>query len=277
MGNQGSNLLAKWMTSQTQPKGSDLDCQVIRALYHNPATRTLSVNAAVDRCESRHFLLDNPYDIAAEASDTALRERILDKAFSARSFVTTQPLVAIKGLAKFDIRRAVEAIEMGFCLHPTIERELCHLLVRIAPETAAKQLIDTVLSIERESFRCAVGRALRRLDSDSVSNLVVERMSGLVSERKVAAELAGWLPTLAISRALRRLADHDSAVEVRIAALSALDRHRRESIVPRTSCCVPDRKSGASVEFVSCDPRSGRPASTHRLRRSTLARQRTFR
>ena len=158
MGNQGSNLLASWLKSQLQLKSNELDCRVIRVLYDNPAMRNLSVDAAVDRCEGRNFLLDNLYDIAAEASDTALRERILDKAFSARYFVTTQPLIAIKGLAKFDVRRAVEAIELGFRLHPKIERQLCHLLVRIAPETAAKQLIDSVLSIERESFRGAVGR-----------------------------------------------------------------------------------------------------------------------
>ena len=239
MGNQGSNLLANWLESRPQLKGNDLDCRVIRVLYDNPATRNLSVEAAVDRCEGRNFMLDNLYDIAAEASDTALRERILDKAFSARYFVTTQPLIAIKGLAKFDVRRAVEAIELGFHLHPKIERQLCHLLIRIAPETAAKQLIDSVLSIERESFRGAAGRALRRLDSGNVSSLVIERMSGLVSERKVAAELAGWLPTSAISHALGRLADHESTIEVRIAALSALERHRREAIVRALLAAFP--------------------------------------
>ena len=239
MGNQGSNLLARWLKSRPRLKSNDLDCRVIRALYDNPATRNLSVDAAVDRCEGRNFLLDDLYDIAAEASDTALRERILDKAFSARYFVTTQPLIAIKGLAKFDVRRAVEAIELGFRHHPKIERQLCHFLVRIAPETAAKQLIDSVLSIERESFRGAVGRALRRLDSGSVSSLVIERMNGLVSERKVAAELAGWLPTATISHALGRLADHDSAIEVRIAALSALERHRQEAIVRALLAAFP--------------------------------------
>ena len=231
MGNQGSNLLTSWLRSQPQRKSNDLDHRVIRALYNNPVTKKLSINAAADRCRGRQSLPDSLYDIAAEASDTALREQILDKAFSARSFVPTQPLLAIKGLAKFDVRRAVEAIELAFRFHSKIERQLCELLVHIAPETAATQLIDAALSIERKSFRCAVGRALRRLDAESVSRLVIGRMSGLVSKREVAAEIAGWLPTSEISNALGSLADHDSSNEVRLAALSALDRHRREASV----------------------------------------------
>ncbi len=211
----------------------------IRALYGNPATRKPSIEAAVDRCLHGQFLLDGPYDIAAEAGEPALREQILDKAFAARSFVTTQPLRAIEGLAKFDATRAVEAIELGLQSHPKIERQLCQLLVRIAPETAAATLIDATVSIERESLRRAAGRALRRLDPEVVSRLVVERMSGLVSERKAVAGLAGWLPTPAIAEALGDLADHDSANEVRHAALAALDLHRREASVRALLAAFP--------------------------------------
>ena len=177
---------------------NNYDDLAIRALYRNPATRDLSITAAVELCQSGQFLHDGPYDIAAEADVAALREQIIDKAFAAHSFVTSQPLRAIEGLAKFDVTRAVEAIELGFKLHPKIERQLCQLLVRIAPETAATQLINPALSIERKSLRSAVGRALRRLDSGVVSCLVVERMSGLVSERKAVVEIAGWLPTAAM-------------------------------------------------------------------------------
>ena len=239
LGNQGSELLASWIRDRTSLKHNDLDNLAIRALYDNPATRKLSINAAIDRCQRGQFLLDAPYDIAAEAGDIALREQILDKAFAARSSVTTQPLRAIEGLAKFDVPRAMEAIELAFQFHPKIERQLCQLLVRIAPETAATQLIDGALSIERKSFRRFVGRALRRLDSGIVSHLVVERMSGLVSQRKTAVELAGWLPTSEISEALGRLADYDSASEVRHAALVALECHRREASVGALLAAFP--------------------------------------
>ena len=54
-------------------------------------------------------------------------------------------------------------------------------------------------------------------------------MKGTVSVRKAAAELAGWVPAPDIADALAELADHDSASEVRHAALLALERHRKEA------------------------------------------------
>ena len=239
MGSQGVNLLINCLKSKIPLKRNGLDDLIIRVLYHNPATRKLSVDTAVERCQHEQVLHDCPYDIAAEGGDAALREQILDKAFSSRSFYTMQPLRAIEGLAKFDVTRAVEAIELAFQFHPKVERELCKLLVRIAPEFAAKRLIDAAVSIERKSFRPAVGRALRRLDSDVVSRLLVERMNGLLSERKAAAELACWLPTSLISDAVGKLADHDSANEVRHAALAALECHRRQTNVAALLAAFP--------------------------------------
>ncbi|MBI3916369.1 MAG: ATP-binding protein [Betaproteobacteria bacterium] len=238
LGNRGLELVGSWLR-RNAGKRTDHDSLVIRALYRNPETRKLSVEGAVDRCLRGGFLLDPPYDIAAEASDAALREQILDKAFAARSFVTTLPLRAIEGLAKFDATRAVEAIELALQSHPTIERQLCRLLVRIAPETAAAKLIAAAISIERGSLRPAAGRALRRLDPQVVSRLVVERMASSASERKTAAQLAGLLPIRAITAALGHLADHDSAREVRHAALLALDLHQREAHIRALLAAFP--------------------------------------
>jgi hypothetical protein len=231
LGSRGLELIESWLQSRSAGKNADHADLAIRALYGDPATRKASVDAAVDRCLRGQFFLDGPYDIAAEANEPVLREQILDKAFAARSFVTTQPVRAIEGLAKFDSARAVEAIELGLRSHPKIERQLCRLLVRIAPETAAAKLIDAAVSIERESLRRAAGRALRRLDPEMVSRLVIERMTGSAPERKAAAELAGWLPIGAIAHALGQVADHDSAREVAHAALAAVDRHRREASI----------------------------------------------
>ena len=231
MGGPGFTLLASWLQSHPSPRRDGLDAEVIRVLYDNPKTRNLSVEVAAARCQGEHSLFDKVCDIAAEAGDAALRERILDEAFSAYSFLTAQPLVAIGALAKFDVSRAVEAIELAFHVHPGVEQELCHLLIRIAPETAAQLLVESVLSVERESFRAAVGRALRRLDSGVVSSLIMARMSGSKTERRVAAELAGWVPAAALSDGLRKIAEQDSAIEARRAALSALDRHRQEANV----------------------------------------------
>jgi hypothetical protein len=228
LGDRGRELLGNWLKCRNTVTRTDHDSDVIRILYDHPATRKLSVDAAVDCCLRGASLLDRPYDIAAEAGEPAMRELILERAFAASSIVTTEPLRAIEGLAKFDARRAVEAIELGLQSHPKIERALCRLLVRIAPEHAAAKLINAATSVERKSLRRAAGQALRQLDPDVVSHLVVERIGGSVSERKAVAELGGWLPNPAIADALVRLADHDSAAEVRRAALDALDRHRRE-------------------------------------------------
>lgn len=228
LGERGLELLGKWLEEKSERKHTDHNDLVIRALYDNPATRKLSVNAAVSHCE-HGGRLDYPFDIAAEADEPGLREKILDKAFAARSFVPTQFLRAIEGLAKFDTMRAVEAIELGLHSHPKIEQQLCQLLVRMVPDTAATKLIDASVSIERESLRRAVGRALRRLNPNVVSRLVLERMSGLVPESKVVVELAGWLPVPAITEAMGNIADNDNASEVRHAALVSLERHRRET------------------------------------------------
>ncbi len=161
-----------------------------------------------------------------------IREKIIDKAFTTHSIVTNQPLTAIKGLAKFDVERAIEAIELALQFHHKIERQLCQLLVRISPETAAHQLIKSAYSIDRKSLRSTVGRALRKLDSEIVSSLIVDRMSGLMPRPEIAAELAGWLqPTPSISKELGNLADYHSTNEVRYAALTALERQHQEANV----------------------------------------------
>ncbi|MER9228270.1 hypothetical protein NKI39_22045 [Mesorhizobium sp. M0664] len=228
LGDRGLELLGNWLQGRDAATASGKhDDEVIRVLYANPATRKLSVSAAVDRCQRGRFLRDGPYDIAAEAGDPLLREQILDKAFAGRSFVTTEPLRAIEGLAKFDAARAVDAIELALLSHPQIERHLCRLLVRIAPDIAAEKLINAAVTTERDSLRNAAGRALRRLDPDSVSGLIAARMTGTVSDRRAAAELAMWLPIAALAKELGHLADHDSDSEVRHAALIALERHRQ--------------------------------------------------
>ena len=227
----------------------------IRALYGNPTTRDQSIKAAVDHCKSVSFHFDCPYDIAAEAEDSIVREQILDKAFTTRSIVTNQPLIAIKGLAKFDVERAIEAIELGLQFHHKIERQLCQLLVRISPETAANQLINSAYSIDRKSLRSAVGRTLRKLDSEIVSNLIVDRMSGLMPRPEIAAELAGWLqPTPSISKALGNLADYHSTNKVRYAALAALERQHQEanvrSLLDSFTSATKERKWSISVAIL---------------------------
>lgn len=222
MGERGLELVGHWLLSRNEANRTDSDDLAIRALYGSPTTRALSVRAAVDRCRRGHFLRDAPYDIAAESEEPAIREQILDKAFAARPAVVAQSLRAIEGLATFDATRAVEAIELGLRSQPALERQLCRLLIRVAPETAAERLVDAALTIDRASLRRAVGRTLRRLDTAAVKSILIERMRGSVAERKAVCEVAKYIATSEIEQALGSLAEHDSSREVRHAAFEAI-------------------------------------------------------
>lgn len=231
LGNKGIEFLQNWIRS---PSTTEYIDSVIRILYRYAETRKFAVDAAVERCRRLHrgFMNDPLYDIAAESDNPDLRKQILDMAFAERALVAIEPLRAIQGLAKFDVDRAVEAIERGLKFHPKIERDLCLLLVRIAPETAEEKLLSAAITIERKSLIPAVGRALRRLDPTTVAPSVVEQLSiPLRSRRESVAELAGWLPIPEITETLGHLADHDNSIDVRRVALDALERQCREQMV----------------------------------------------
>ncbi len=231
LGYRGIEPLQNWTQSPGTAERTKYIDSVILTLYHYPRTRKFAVDAAVCRYLHSGFTLDPLYDIAAESDNPDLRRQILDIAFAEQESVVMKPLRAIQGLAKFDVARAIEAIERGLHFHPKIERDLCLLLVRIAPETAAEKLLDAIILIERKSLIPAVGRALRRLDPTIVAPSVVDRMSIASNKRESVAELAGWLPIPEITEALGCLAEHDSLIDVRRVALDALERQHREQRV----------------------------------------------
>ena len=196
LGNRGLEILQNWIQNQNPTEVTrDIDC-VIRTLYCDAETRQFAVDAAVSRCPNGGFTHYPLYDIAAESDKPNLRKQILDIAFAEHPNVIMELLRAIQGLAKFDVARAIEAIERGLQFHPKVERELCLLLVRIAPETAAGELLDAIIKIERKSLIPAAGRALRRLDPTIVAPSVVEQMSIPSSRREFVAELADGYPFL---------------------------------------------------------------------------------
>lgn len=228
---RGLELLEEWLLSRNSLTKTDREDAAVRILYQNPPSRAVSIKVAAERCLQGRTLLDPPYEVAAESNAPAVRDLILDKAFTTRLFVTTQSVRAIEGLAKFDLSRAIEAIEQGLQSHPSIERELCQLLVRIAPALAGEKLIDVALFLGRKSLLSAAGRALRRLDGIEVSRILIERTRRSAAARRAAAEIAGWIPSPALGDTLGQLADYDDASDVRHTALIALDRHGREAHV----------------------------------------------
>jgi hypothetical protein len=228
LGERGLLQLEIWLKSGPGSGQTREEELVIRELYGHATTRTTSIDAANRSCLTNRAFLAAPYDIAAEDADQQLRERIFDQAFAARSVVTTRPLNAIRGLAKFDSARAIEAIELGLTAHPQIERELCELLVQIAPESAAATLVNAAVTIDRGSLPRTVGRVLRRLDPGTVAPVLIQRMAEVPSVRAIAVELAGWISTPEVRVTVDEVARHETVPDVRRAAWAALDRQRNE-------------------------------------------------
>ena len=231
LGREGVEGLNRWLDQWGHPERSKYHEIVIRALYASAESRKDAIKAAVELCLRHRVLLRPLYEIAAESHDETVRERILEEAFAESAVVAKAPLDAMRGLAKFDPSRAAEAVELGLSNHPKIERELCRLLVQVAPESAAEKLLNAAITLERDSLPHAVGRALRRADPKTVVDVVVRHLGGSEREREIVCQISGWLLVPKIATELERVADHESAIAVRHAALDALYRHREEEAV----------------------------------------------
>ena len=193
LGRDGVDGLRRWLNRAGNAEGMEHREAVVRALYAHTESRKDAIAAAAESCLMNRVFFHPLYEIAAESEDQAVRERILEEAFSEDSIMVNAPLDAIRGLAKFDANRAVEAVELGLSNHPKIERELCLLLVRLAPESAAERLMDTAIALERDSLSDAVGRALRRLEPNAVAEVVARRLGGTDAERRVVCPSCGMV------------------------------------------------------------------------------------
>jgi hypothetical protein len=239
MGEAGRGPLMAHLQSTPTSAWGPTEERIIDGMYEHQSARATAIDAAVRYWQDRRPF-DPPYEIAAEAERQDIREMILESAFSDDTFAPHGVLRAIKGLASFDPPRAVEAIEHGLRKQPKIERELCRLLVRLAPETAANILLDAAVTLDRPSLRAAVGRSLRRLDPSEIDLRLAELMRDPRREiRVVAAELACWLPPGRLTDSLNVLADRETEEPVRQAALGALARQRLESTVQALAAAFP--------------------------------------
>ena len=260
LGREGVEGLGRWVERKRNTEHVKHRESVIRALYECAEGRHHAVEAAVEQCLKSRASSHSLYEIAAESDNGAVRERILEEAFAEHSIMVKAPLDAMRGLAKFDTNRATEAVELWLSNHPKIEQELCLLLVQVAPESAAEKLVGTAVTLERDSFSDAVGRALRRSDPKAVVDVVVKRLRGTETERKVVCQIAGWLPVPQIAKALEHAADRESAVAVRRAALGALYRHREEEAIRglfsefQTEHCAARRWASFVAILETADP-----------------------
>ena len=221
----------RWLREAGDADRMDQGGFVIRALYAMVDGRDDAIEAAADLCRRNRMFPCPLYEIAAEANDRSVREKVLEEAFTESAAVVQAPLDAMRGLAKFDAARAAEAVEVGLSNHPKIERELCRLLVQLESERAAEKLLSAAIAGERESLSDAVGRALRLVSDSIVADAIVKCLRGTEAERLTACRIAGWLPFPAVAEALECVVESDSSISVRRAALDALYRHREEAAI----------------------------------------------
>ena len=231
LGGEGVEGLKRWLRQAGDADRMNQGGFVIRALHAKEEGRDDAIEAAADLCRWNRMFLRPLYEIAAESSDSRVREKVLEAAFTESAAVVQAPLDALRGLAKFDAARAAEAVEVGLSNHPKIERELCRLLVQMESERAAEKLVSAAIAGERESLSDAVGRALRLLSESIVADAIMTCLLGTEPERLTVCRIAGWLPFPAVAEALESVVESDSSISVRRAALDALYRHREEAAI----------------------------------------------
>ena len=233
LGAEGCAMVGAWF--ENADRTSSLDPGVlggaIRALYANAATRSLAIDLASRACREGKLPVDPPYDIAVESRDPELRERIVEVAFATETDTPTATLRAIEGLARVDLPKAIAAIKNALPHAPKAATRMCRLLICIAPETAPRDLLALAAAAKAKALREAVGRALRQADRPVVTTLLTTALRGSKPERQTAAEIAAWLPVPDIATALENCLNHDSDMQVRHAALDALEAHDREAAV----------------------------------------------
>ena len=127
LGGQGVEGLRRWLKQKGHTERIEHREAVVRALYASGEGRKDAIEAAVELCLGSPAPLRAPYEIAGESHGRTIRERILEEAFSGGSIIVQAPWDAMRGLAKSDTDRAVEAVEAGLSNHPKIEKELCRL------------------------------------------------------------------------------------------------------------------------------------------------------
>lgn len=243
-GDNGHRHIVQWLHAQPRAQYGPLEVAGIRLLHRNPSTRETAVELACDACRARS-LLDLPFEIAGEAIDEHLRERLMEVAFDPDPLNSVHSLRAIEGLAKFDVVAAVRAAQQALQGTQSLDRRLCLLVAKIARESAARVLTDIAVTTKRTVLRRWIGHALRQLDSDEVSEQLVSRLlDGNSSERQAIADVARWLPTHRIAEALADCATGDRNMEVRLAALSAIAAHQDEAMILllREELATGDRK-----------------------------------
>ena len=232
MGERGQDIVADWLADLgSSAHDGETVAKAIRVLHSHPRAKLRAVEAAVEHYGRAGPFDDALFDIVAESPDCEIRERVHDAAFDVESISPSRSLLAIEGLAKFDMGGAIAACKRFLRSYPRSAAPLCHLLTRIARSEALHVLMEAATATKEERVRNAIGRSLRRLEPERVSTELVDRLAGPMPDRLKAAQLAAWVPLPTVQSALAHSASVDGVPEVRAAAGAALEAHDREAHV----------------------------------------------
>lgn len=232
LGEKSIPYLTRYLDQIKIKEWQDSEVRVLRYLALHEESRAYAVEKAYQCCITVRSSIVLPFDLAVEFTDAEFREKILDDAFSGSSYFREKIYFAIECLAKFDSKRAIEAIMRHLNAPSSLDRELCLLLIQITPDTAATLLFDMAREGERKGFRTTVGRALRRLNPTDIDVILENAFSSTNRRsREVAVELAGWLPIQQLGMQLAALYAIEPESDVRATIFLAQTRRRNEVIV----------------------------------------------
>ena len=238
----GHGFINRWLEclDKTNFEPKEVLICAVRLLHNNRETRTSAINAAVEICRNSNQLLDLPFEIAAESSDSSMRDQIIEIAHDLNRIDGRHTVRAIQGLAKFELGLAVRALENAIRLGP-VSRSLCLFYRSIASDNAVEFLVNTAITTKRTVLRQCIGLVLRRFDTQDVSDRVISYLqNGHTEHRKAAADVARWLLNSRMSTMLINFADSDTSTEVRISAVASIRAQGDEMAVRQLLELLPE-------------------------------------
>jgi hypothetical protein len=249
MGGSVASNLADHLNHRSFQDWTEYEEDLALYLYRYEETREKSIEWAARLCRDGRRVYP-PWEIAAELRDTDLRDRIVELAFREGNPISGQTAEAIKALAKFDSKRAIQAAERSIQSRGPVSRPILHLLGKLSPEDAASRLVMLAnlreekhysersvsnangLELERAESLSAFGHALRRMEPDVVDDVLSLFINDSASAvRTIGIELAGWMPGDRLNDKIEGIFRNDVEERPRRAALDAINRKESQRTI----------------------------------------------
>ncbi|CAK0745255.1 NACHT domain-containing protein [Azospirillaceae bacterium] len=210
---------------------TNIETVLVANLYRYENSRKNVIQWAVRLCkESRDT--EKLLEIAAEAADADIRELIIRKAFHENNVFVGETLRAIRALAKFDVKRAVLAVDRQL-LRITKKCEKLWVFANLMTQLNSDDTILRLIEVARQckESAAAIGCALRKLDSTKVDEALAACMIDPRRDiRAVGVELAGWLPPGRLDNQIKNMLAVEKESKLHNLSSNALYRKEQETI-----------------------------------------------